>query len=287
MHIKLGQKLIDTVRRKHKDKNILKMPENNIKISLSNNIEYPQFCLNASLNDELFNNFRQNKAYQKILEHVDYELGLKYLHEIKKLDNSFLNMENITEFKKNDEIGNPQLFDFENIIAISGSTLRYIHVLANLKNIFKSLNNYNICEIGVGYGGQCRILSSYYKINSYTLVDLKPVLNLSQKYLDNYPLNTMINFKTMNELPNNNNFDLIISNYAFSEISREFQEVYFNKILKNSKRGFMIMNQVAKDDFNSMKKEELLERLPNNPKILEEIPLTHKNNYIIVWGEFI
>ena len=52
----------------------------------------------------------------------------------------------------------------------------------------------------MGYGGQCRILSSFFKLKSYTLIDLKPVLGLAQKYLDNYPLNTVIEYKTMKEI---------------------------------------------------------------------------------------
>ena len=75
------------------------------------------------------------------------------------------------------------------------------------------------------------------------------------------------------------------SNYAFSEISREFQEIYMHKIIKNSKSGFMIMNQITDKSYNSYTKDELLAQIPNNPEIIEEVPLTHPDNYILVWGQ--
>lgn len=281
MRFKTGQQLIDKIRGKKAEHDL--PPVRILNTSLSDNGDYPQFCLKASLDDEIFKNFKRYKVYNEILEHVGYDLGLKYYDEIKKLDVSLLKDNLITEFKKNDKVGNPILFNFNEIENISGSTLRYIHVLAKLKQLFGSLNNKKICEIGVGYGGQCRILSSFFKLKSYTLIDLKPVLGLAQKYLDNYPLNTVIEYKTMNELSYDKEYDLVISNYAFSEISKEFQKIYLDKVIKQSKSGFMIMNQIAPDGFEQYSQDELLNAIPNS-QIIKEIPLTYHSNYIIAWG---
>ncbi len=281
MRFKTGQQLIDKIRGKKAEHDL--PPVRILNTSLSDNGDYPQFCLKASLDDEIFKNFKRYKVYNEILEHVGYDLGLKYYDEIKKLDVSLLKDNLITEFKKNDKVGNPILFNFNEIENISGSTLRYIHVLAKLKQLFGSLDNKKICEIGVGYGGQCRILSSFFKLKSYTLIDLKPVLGLAQKYLDNYPLNTVIEYKTMNELSYDKEYDLVISNYAFSEISKEFQKIYLDKVIKKSKSGFMIMNQIAPDGFEQYSQDELLNAIPNS-QIIKEIPLTYHSNYIITWG---
>ncbi len=281
MKFRIGQQLIDKIRGKKIKSDFL--PIRILNTSLSDNGDYPQFCLKASLDDEIFKNFKRYKVYNEILEHVGYDLGLKYYDEIKKLDESLLKDNLINEFKKNDKVGNPILFNFNEIENISGSTLRYIHVLAKLKQLFGSLDNKKICEIGVGYGGQCRILSSFFKLKSYTLIDLKPVLGLAQKYLDNYPLNTVIEYKTMNELSYDKEYDLVISNYAFSEISKEFQKIYLDKVIKQSKSGFMIMNQIAPDGFEQYSQDELLNAIPNS-QIIKEIPLTYHSNYIIAWG---
>ncbi len=282
MRIKFVQKIIDKIRNKQSTDYV---SADNLKISMSNDCSYPQFCMDASLDDKLFQNFKRNKIYKRILEHVDKTLAEKYITEIKKNDANLLSEENLCEFRKNDSIGNAEILDFGCIKQISGSTIRYIHVLSEIKKYFKSLDNKTICEIGVGYGGQCRILSKYFSLAKYTLVDLKQVLCLCQKFLDNFALKTCVNYKTMNELSYNDNYDFVISNYAFSEISREFQQIYIDKIIKNSKSGFMIMNQITPENFNSFTKEELLSVIPNNPRVVEEIPLTNPYNYIIIWGE--
>ena len=131
MRFKTGQQLIDKIRGKKAEHDL--PPVRILNTSLSDNGDYPQFCLKASLDDEIFKNFKRYKVYNEILEHVGYDLGLKYYDEIKKLDVSLLKDNLITEFKKNDKVGNPILFNFNEIENISGSTLRYIHVLAKIK----------------------------------------------------------------------------------------------------------------------------------------------------------
>jgi phospholipid N-methyltransferase len=140
----------------------------------------------------------------------------------------------------------------------------------------------NICEIGVGYGGQCRIINSVTSPDKYTLVDIKPALSLTQRYLDNYILNSVVRYKTMNELEIQN-YDLVISNYAFSELPRSIQDVYLSKIILNSKKGYITFNEISPGYFNSYKREELIDIIPNS-LIIEEKPLTHPKNCIIVWG---
>ena len=229
----------------------------------------------------LFSNFRRNEVYQQILEHLSKELGNSYLEEIIK--NNITLLDNIDQFKKNDECGNPELFEYEKIGNISSTTLRYIKVLSDLLKLFNQLDGMNICEIGVGYGGQCRIINSITSPSGYTLVDIKPALMLTQRYLDNFILNSVVDYKTMNELKIND-YDLVISNYAFTELPKSIQDVYLKKIILNSKRGYITYNEITPEYFNSYKKEELLKIIPNS-HIIEEVPLTDKKNCIIIWGE--
>lgn len=281
MRIKKLQQLIDFLRNKKAGENEFFQAE----ISLSNNCKYPQFCLNAALSDKIFKNFKTSPIYREILEHVDLKFATEYIKEIKKYNPELLKGELIEKFKKNDKYGNPKLFEFDDLGKISGTTLRYINILSLIISMFDSLEGKNVCEIGVGYGGQMRIISEYFNLNSYTLVDMHQVLMLAQKFLDCYPIKTTINYKTMHELSYDTKYDFVISNYAFSEITREFQEIYIEKVLKNSKSGIMVMNQVAYETYNSYSKEELCQILPNNPRIIPEAPLTYENNYVIVWGE--
>jgi putative sugar O-methyltransferase len=255
-------------------------PKSRQSTSLSDNQIYPNFCNKASINLSVFANFRRNKIYQQILEHVDYKLGQDYLNEILKNNSEFL--KEIEQFKENDKWGNPRVYNYPSVGKISPSTLRYIKVYSDLVYLFNNnLDGNDICEIGVGYGGQCRIIHSIDTPSSYTLVDIKPALRLSQTYLDNYILKTEIRFKTMNEL-SVQDYDLVISNYAFTELPRIIQDEYLKKVILKSKKGYITYNDIVPHSFNSYKKEELVELIPNS-KILEEKPLTHKNNCIIIW----
>ena len=248
--------------------------------SLSDNEIYPDFCNKASLNSKVFSNFRRNPIYLQILEHVTKDDGQKYLDEIKKKNKHLLNFIDI--FLQNDTWGNPEIYEYPEIVSISPSTLRYIKVYGDLSNLFTNLNTFKICEIGVGYGGQYRIIDSIEEnINSYTLVDIKPALRLAQRYLDNFSIKSVLKFKTMNELEKDN-YDLVISNYAFTELPRSIQDIYLNKVILNSTRGYITYNEITPDYFNSFKLQELLNIIPNSYIIPEE-PLTHKNNCIIVW----
>jgi putative sugar O-methyltransferase len=247
--------------------------------SISDNDLYPEFCLKASIHQRIFNTFRRNLIYQQILEHLNHSQGLAYLNEIKK-DPEFI--KKIESFKRNDLYGGAELSKYDGIGDISPSTLRYVKVYFDLINLFGSLDNLNICEIGVGYGGQCRIINADSKPKKFTLVDIKSALELTQKYLDYYIIPSTLEYKTMNEL-STQSYDLVISNYAFTELPRSFQEVYLERVILNSTKGYITYNDISPDYFNSIKKEELVKIIPGS-KIIEEIPLTHPKNCVIIWG---
>lgn len=254
-------------------------PTSRLSTSLSDNQVYPQVCLNAANDYRDFNRFRQNPIYNQILEHVTEKEGADYL-EIISCDP--LLMASLDTFRQNDLYGTPRVYKYENIGAFSPSTLRYVKVLADMKNMFDSLDGLSICEIGVGYGGQCRVINAQYVPMSYRLVDIKPALLLAQRFLDNYAIRSTLSYTTMNEL-SKSNYDLVISNYAFTELPRAIQQIYLEKAILQAKRGYITYNDINPSEFKSYKKEELLQIIPGS-RIVEEVPLTHPNNCVIVWG---
>ena len=124
--------------------------------------------INSFLSDEdKFNNFRKSgKDYTTILEHITQQGGQTYLNYIKTNYNDFL-IKNLEEFKKNDTIGNPHIYTYESVGDINPTTLRYIKFAGDIFHKFGDLINYNLIEIGAGYGGLTRILNSIYKFLSY------------------------------------------------------------------------------------------------------------------------
>jgi len=114
------------------------------------------------------------------------------------------------------------------------------------------------------------------------LVDIPQALSLARRYLENYAIPSTLHYCTMGELPSRN-YDLLISNYAFTELPRSIQELYLDKVILRSSRGYITYNEIAPASFNSYKARELLEIIAGAEKINEE-PLTHPKNCIIVWS---
>lgn len=250
-----------------------------ISTSLSDNQSYPQVCIQAASDYRVFNTFRQNPTYNEILEHVTREQGAEYLRLISRAPDVWAAMD---RFKRNDEFGNPKTFDYPGIGAVSPTTLRYVKVLADLRSRFQSLDDLRICEIGVGYGGECRVINEYFKPRTYCLVDIQPALALAQRFLDNYILHSVLSYKTVNEL-GPQEYDLVISNYAFTELPRALQDVYLRKVILSARRGYITYNEITPPEFQSYTAKELVALIPGSAIMAEE-PLTHPKNCLIVWG---
>ena len=126
--------------------------------------------------------FKNNKDYNFILEHVCNSQGDQYLNVIKKkfktfYESNFDTLKNICNL--NDKYGKTIKYKYNNFTTCSPTNLRYmLHSLLILEDMKKhKLNNIDIIEIGCGYGGLCffihKIAPLYeININSYTIFDL-------------------------------------------------------------------------------------------------------------------
>lgn len=254
-----------------------------MRTSISDTDNYKNICRNASINKNVFNNFKRDPSYVEILEHSSVEDGFKYIEFIKK-NEEFLTQEVLSKFKENDEQGNPNIVKFPEPFGwFSPSTLRYVKILLDLKNIFGTLENKKIIEIGVGYGGQSKLIMDYFNVSEYNFVDLPEVLDLTKNYLKKYNYKNL-NFYTIDELPDKD-FDIVISNYAFTECEKNIQNVYLDKIINKSKSGYIIGNYIGNFfNINVMTSEELIKIIKHDVNLTEEKPLTHPNNYVLIWG---
>jgi hypothetical protein len=130
------------------------------------------------------------------------------------------------------------------------------------------------------------ILDKILKFKQYDLFDLPPVLNLTSKYLESHILNNTYKTTTLNQHLNNTKYDLVISNYGFSELPKILQIKYIEKVIQKSKRGYLTMNSGKKNSAfknNHLSLDDLEKLLPDF-EVVPERPSTHKENYIIIWG---
>ncbi len=255
--------------------------------SLSDNGLYPAVCLQAAREEKYFRKFRRNEIYNQILEHVSKEDGDKYLNIINQRGG--FDAEEWNNFADNDLYGKPERAVFSingKNRKLSPTTVRYAKVLQDIMGLFDVKNISSVAEIGVGYGGEGRILTSHLGIEKYFLFDLPEVLELAGKYLGKYETikDKFVFVDGTNIRENDQTYDLAISNYAFSELIRAVQDVYLNQVIKKAKRGYITWNAMSHDKLDGYGVEELLEIIPGAHTIPEE-PLTAPKNCIIIWGD--
>ena len=195
-------------------------------------------------------------------------------------------------FLKNDSVGNPYLSRFEcedSMVIASPTTLRYVKVLVDLLTFFDVDNIRTVTEVGIGYGGQCRILLNTLPIRRYNLVDLPEALALAEKFL--IALNQTgdaVRYVDGTHLYHDAPCDLFISDYAFSELSKAAQEIYIEKILSKARAGYVTWDgdffaEAGLYDGYTLK--EFVSFLPSDATILPEMPVTtSKANRLVIWG---
>lgn len=233
---------------------------------------YANVCAATAASDDLFDNFRRETTFVDMYEHVTYDQGLIYLDEIRKVPAIF---NNIDMFFFDDNIGNPVKHHYEGLGQIAPTTIRYVKVLADLYRLFGNLDGMNIIEIGGGYGGQYKIIHDMFSPASYTVIDLPYVTELAKKYLKKYGFSFKVS---------EGNYDLFISNYAFTEIHRGYQDVYYENFVQKSSRGYLTCNFYEWYETEGMMNMSELIRMMPGSKVYEEKPLTAKDNFILTWG---
>ncbi len=232
-----------------------------------------------------FERFRRHYDYREILEHVDFRLGKKYLEKIYEMDPD-LNTAKIG-IERNDSVGRPRMYKYPHFNRISPTTLRYLSVALDVDKEIKLQDVSKIVEIGAGYGGQAAVFDKLVSNVEYFIFDLPIVQTLIQKYLSNFDMKnvTFLNLKD-DQLPSE--YDLVISNYAFSELPRELQTQYVERVLVKSKNGYLIMNSGRGNSTGrSNGKVSLSELSKKIPELIvkEEDPQTSPDNYVVYWRD--
>jgi len=133
--------------------------------------------------------------------------------------------------------------------------------LENMVKHFGSLDRMRICEIGGGYGGQCKAVFGRFTPNCYHIIDLPEVCELQVRYCRDLLMRSTTK-------PTGQDYDLVISNYALSEIPDN--KLYIDEVVKRSKHGYITCNtDLVQLDFPHSR----------HPDIKGE----RETNYILIW----
>lgn len=226
--------------------------------------------------EELY--FKSDNNYRYMLEHVNKKLGDDYLLLIKnEFKDIYLKNKDllITLCNLNDKYGKTLKNNFNDFCNCSPTNLRYIYQTLLILEFMKKqeIKDIDIIEVGGGYGGLCFFLfklSKLYNINikSYNMFDLDEVCEFQKKYLKIHDIDINTN-NIEKDIKNINKDSFLISNYAFSEIDKYYQDLYtiklFNKYIKN---GFLAWNAI--NVYKFIENKEIYEET--------ERPLTGKKN---------
>jgi len=223
----------------------------------------PEFNANNmwnNINDVLFkdiniNNFRTNgNAASRIS--TSYNLKTHSMLFFKTILHNMAKTLTLDEKEslnrvKNRNLGNPLTIEYETGLFVDIDYLQGIKEISFLKEILNSCSN--ILEIGAGYGRTVHIILSLFKnINYYTIIDLKPMLNLAREYLssvlnfENFQKIKFLPIENINTL-NDKRFDLTININSLQEMQFNTAKNYLDFIDKHCK-WFYTNNTLGKFD---------------------------------------
>lgn len=243
---------------------------------------YPAFCRRAARDPAVFAAFKSEPDYVKVLEHLSCEQGGLYLDRMLEERPEMEAL--LPRFRTNDDLGAPRTCDYGAHGAFSATTLRYAKVASELVTLFGSLDGMRIAEIGAGYGGQCYVTSLVARPASYTLIDLDPVLDLEETYLRRVGVRNA-RFVSTYRVPKRASYDLVISNYAFSECTRAAQDVYVERVLRRSSRGYLTYNWISPDWAGEpYSRDELLSAIPGS-RFVAPVPQLTPTEELWLWGD--
>jgi len=164
----------------------------------------------------------------------------------------------LEQYLKDCKEGNFNSASFQNMF---NKPEQYKAVMERLVELFGSLDGMRICEIGGGYGGQAKMIWDIFEPPVYHIIDLPEVCDLQKRYLED----TRVKCFTK---PTGLYYDLVISNYALSEIPDN--KHYIESVLKKSKHGYITCNT----DFVKLYFKH--NRMP-------DIPGERSTNYVLWW----
>jgi hypothetical protein len=244
----------------------------------------------ALTDEDAFAQLKQLPGIKGAIERLSPKRGAEYRAIV--LDQTPALLDRLDAFRENDRIGSPDLAPYPEGL-ISPTTWRYVKVVSDLQQLFGSLDGWHIAEIGVGYGGQCKVLNEAHSVGSYTFYDLEPVVRLAAKYAGEAgsPVADKLHLADFRRLGRGApvTYDLVISNWALSECTVEVQDRYIEHVLRRSRHGYITYNQISHlRGIESYRKQAFLDALDfpveTMPEGLSGFVPEEMENFIVHWS---
>jgi len=222
--------------------------------------------------------FRSNVAIIATYDHVSRTQGLACLLAIVGRGGQ----ERLKDLADVSDFGRPIKFHYPELGRFSPTVLRLAKTALDLEFFFPDLSKHQITEIGVGFGGQAIALNRFFGARRFVFYDLPEVNQLASRTLDFFTRGVdLVLHDGRRPVPIES--ELLVSNFAFSELEPKLQAAYLEKVVLRAKRGFMHYNTLSERSLGGYSVKEISDMLPGSVLLPEE-PATNPGNVTLVWG---
>ena len=258
--------------------------------SVSGSMDWPRACaalVNGTWTSE---NFRRTNAVRQVVETLGPVDGRHFAKWIRNKAPNYLFDQRVAAI---DTWGGPIRWPAACLgtpRSFSPTTLRYLaHALwLNNKGFVKEGGT--VIELGVGYGGLAAMNAIVSNATTF-MIDLAPVTQAAIRQMNELGLG---NFASTDHSIVKKNDVCFISNYAFTELSRDLQDHYVDQYVRHANRGVILSNaDVFAKHMRSRNNDQIIQMLgihginATEDKISSILCPSDRDhgNVILAWGK--
>jgi hypothetical protein len=206
--------------------------------SISGTMDWPRACAALASGALTSKNFRRIHAVRQVVETLGPVDGRHFARWIRDSAPGYLTDKRVAAI---DAWGNPIRWPAACLgtpRAFSPTTLRFLaHALWLKKEGFVKEGG-TVVEIGVGFGGLAA-MNAIVSNATTIMIDLPPVAKAAMLQMRELGLG---NFASNDQSKATAGDVCFISNYAFTELSREMQDAYVDEFIRHADRGVILSN---------------------------------------------
>lgn len=262
--------------------------------SITDNGWWSAFCARNAADDRRFARFRRMARHRLIVEATPPAEARQHLERVLRQTPHYRAL--FDRFLTLDRIGAPIMTEFAPDVWFAPNTVRYMRYLSDCEARFGNFDGATIVEIGIGFGGQCKIFFDRYRPGKYILIDLPGPIALARRVLTETLGPAIVAERLLfleagkagapAGLPDGP-FDLAISTLAFSECHRTVQRGYIESVLSRARCGYIHRNEISGFfGVKSLGVAEIAAALPARVEIeRDDITYWYDRTDILAWGE--
>jgi putative sugar O-methyltransferase len=262
--------------------------------SITDNGWWSKFCARNAADDKRFAKFRRAFRHRLIVEATPPAEARLHMARLLRQTPHYAAL--FDKFVTLDRLGAPRMTQFARDVWFAPNTVRYMRYLSDCEARFGALDGATVVEIGIGFGGQCKIFFDRFQIGKYILIDLPGPIALARRVLTEVLGAEVVAERLVfleashagvpRGLPEGR-FDLAISTLAFSECHRSTQQRYIDTVLSRARCGYIHRNEISSFfGVKSLGIAEIAAALPAKLEIeKDDMTYWYDRTDILVWDD--